>query len=221
MGAPIFYVYVAFRPWDGSPCYVGKGKGNRWRRHFRTSPNQNLANIIKKAGGTIPTVIIRSHLLEEEAFEIERAFIKAICRKAHGGPLVNLTDGGDGPSGARHSDEVKRARSRDLKAAWARPGARERGSLASSKVWAKRTTEQRLEWSRQSRLNASNQWKDKERVARLSEKAKLRWSNPDFREKCAEAQKQRWAAMSQQERDSIRSSLSLGQQKRRVREMRQ
>jgi hypothetical protein len=221
MRASVFYVYVAFRPWDGSPCYVGKGKGNRWRRHFRTSPNRNLANIIKKAGGTIPTVVIRRGLFEEEAFEIERAFIKAIGRKAHGGPLVNLTDGGDGPSGARHSDEVKRARSKDLKAAWGRPGARERGSLAASKVWAERTSEQRLEWSRRSSLNASDQWKNKERVARLSEKAKLRWSNPNFREKCAEAQKQRWAAMSQQERDSIRSSLSLGQQRRRVREMRQ
>jgi hypothetical protein len=25
-----WYVYVYFTPWDGQPCYVGKGKGGRW-----------------------------------------------------------------------------------------------------------------------------------------------------------------------------------------------
>ena len=40
--------------------------------------------------------------------ELERIFIKAIGREAHGGPLVNLTDGGEGPSGLECSEETRR-----------------------------------------------------------------------------------------------------------------
>lgn len=105
-GDVIFYVYVIFRL-DGSPCYVGKGKGNRYRRTPRHSKNPHLARICRNSGGYLPTVIIRSNLTEPEAFEIERAFIAAISREAHGGPLVNLTDGGEGPSGLSCSAETR------------------------------------------------------------------------------------------------------------------
>lgn len=103
----IFYVYIAFRPWDGTPCYVGKGKGKRWKCHSYRTHNPWLRRIITRAGGEIPVVVIRSLLSESEAFEIEVAFIKAIGRKASGGPLVNLTDGGEGISGHRHSEQVR------------------------------------------------------------------------------------------------------------------
>lgn len=93
-----FYVYVMFRPWNGIPCYVGKGSGRRATKPSRKL-NPHLENIIKKAGGSLPTVIIRSELNEKEAFDIEKAFIKAIGRKKNGGPLSNLTDGGDGTAG--------------------------------------------------------------------------------------------------------------------------
>jgi hypothetical protein len=101
-----FYVYIKFRP-DGSPCYVGKGKGNRHKVHEKFGTNRHLVNIIRNAGGSVPTVIIRSGLTEDEAFSMEVAFIKAIGREAHGGPLVNLTDGGNGSSGWNHSEETK------------------------------------------------------------------------------------------------------------------
>lgn len=92
------YVYVGFRP-NGIPCYVGKGKGKRWMFHEKARDHYNLhlACIIKKAGGSIPIVIVRKRLTEIEAFETEIALIKAIGRADLGlGPLVNLTDGGDG-----------------------------------------------------------------------------------------------------------------------------
>ena len=93
-----FYVYVIFRP-NGVPCYVGKGRGKRIDRHFRSAQNPHLASIIAQAGGQLPAVKIRQNLTDKVAKEIEVAFIAAIGREANGGPLVNLTDGGDGTAG--------------------------------------------------------------------------------------------------------------------------
>lgn len=101
-----FYVYALFRPWDGSPFYIGKGRGRRWLHHERRSyrPNRMIDAIVRKAarlGLDIPKVKIRSGLTEPEAFEIEIALIAAIGRKDRGGPLVNMTNGGEGPTGPK------------------------------------------------------------------------------------------------------------------------
>lgn len=101
-----FYIYVYFRL-DGSPCYVGKGSGKRWKAHEHRSCNPHLAAIIAKSGRELPKVKIRENLIESQAFEIERALIAAIGRKANGGPLVNMTDGGDGSSGRILSEEER------------------------------------------------------------------------------------------------------------------
>ena len=101
---PVFYVYLLFRM-NGIPCYVGKGKEDRWLDHERSRlsrTNRHLGNIIKQArslGKELPKIKLAEGLTEEKAFEIERLFIATIGREAHGGPLVNLTDGGDGISG--------------------------------------------------------------------------------------------------------------------------
>lgn len=100
----VFYVYVLFRPWNGVPCYVGKGKGARWLAHDQRPTNKHLANIIAKAGGAeLPKVKIRQWLREEDAFIIEQSLIRAIGRGSEG-PLVNLTDGGEGPSGLQFTE---------------------------------------------------------------------------------------------------------------------
>ncbi len=101
----IFYVYVVFRL-SGIPCYIGKGCKGRWQRHFRKSHNPHLANIIKAAGGELPVVIVRANLTAQEAFETEIALIAIIGRGCNG-PLVNETDGGDGPLGHRQTAEHK------------------------------------------------------------------------------------------------------------------
>lgn len=105
-----FYVYVVFRP-NGTPCYVGKGKGNRWRDHLRGSHNQHLRRIVSAAGGDVPIIVVRSGLQEPVAFDVERALIKAIGR-GRSGPLVNLTDGGDGMAGHQFSIESRMKMSR-------------------------------------------------------------------------------------------------------------
>jgi group I intron endonuclease len=105
-----FYVYIIFRP-SGAPCYVGKGCGKRWREHFKPSylkrhHNERLARIIKNAGGSLPVVIIRSGLTNQQAIDLEKAFIAAIGRSPNG-PLVNMTDGGDGQVGLIFSQATR------------------------------------------------------------------------------------------------------------------
>lgn len=107
--ALVFYVYVVFRL-DGRPCYVGKGKGARWQqygRHQRNNKHLLAINAAARAAGKeLPVVKIRSDLSESEALAVEAALISAIGRNP-AGPLVNLTDGGEGISGFRFSAESK------------------------------------------------------------------------------------------------------------------
>lgn len=100
-----FYVYVIFRL-DGAPCYVGKGRGDRWKRHATSSHNQHLARIFVKDGGELPVLKVREGLTDAQAMETEVAFIAAIGR-GECGPLVNKTDGGEGASGHTHTPESK------------------------------------------------------------------------------------------------------------------
>jgi len=103
-----FYVYVIFRP-NGEPCYVGKGQGKRCLEHFtaRGSHNPYLARIVKKHGGSLPLVKVQEGLAEIAAHEVEVALISAIGRWENGGPLANMTDGGEGISGLKHSAEAR------------------------------------------------------------------------------------------------------------------
>ncbi len=71
-----FYVYIYFKL-NGTPCYVGKGMGNRFKVHLTRTHNPRLASEITKAGGLLPVVIVRAGLTDEEAQETERAFIRA------------------------------------------------------------------------------------------------------------------------------------------------
>lgn len=110
--ALIFYVYVLFKPWDGSPFYIGKGKGRRYRQHAKTPQTPYMRRIFEKAKRLsleVPIVFIRENISESEAFQIERAFIAAIGRRDKGlGPLANLTDGGEGAANPSKSTIRKR-----------------------------------------------------------------------------------------------------------------
>jgi len=126
-----FYVYMYYRPWDGSPCYVGKGTRDRWLSHAKYGvrlANKNFANIFKKAQSLGLEVLkskIRENLTEQEAFEIEISIIKLIGRKENGGPLVNLTDGGEGVSGLVCSDEQRKRMSVSARERWKSPESRQ------------------------------------------------------------------------------------------------
>jgi hypothetical protein len=109
-----FYVYIIFRP-NGDPCYIGKGIRGRWKQHIIKSHNRRLRHIVAKAereGLDIPILKIREHLSNDEASETEIAFIAAIGRADLGlGPLVNLTDGGEGAPGWVPTGEYRKRQS--------------------------------------------------------------------------------------------------------------
>lgn len=100
-----YYVYVIFRPDTGEPCYVGKGKNRRWKQH-RKSHNAWLRKIYAKYGD-LPITKVREDLTNDDATITEIALIAVIGRHAHGGPLVNMTDGGEGTPGYVFPEHVK------------------------------------------------------------------------------------------------------------------
>lgn len=101
-----FYVYIHLKADDKTPFYIGKGFGDRAFR--KISRNKWWTNTVNKHGFDVE--FVKQELYENEAFDLETALIKKIGRKDLGlGPLVNLTDGGEGSTGMtfHHTDEAK------------------------------------------------------------------------------------------------------------------
>jgi hypothetical protein len=94
----VFYVYHWLRR-DGTPYYVGKGKGDRAYDKTRTACN----------APTDPAriVLIAENLTEEDAFWLEIEEIAKYGRRCDGGSLFNLTFGGEGTSGYKHKSDTK------------------------------------------------------------------------------------------------------------------
>jgi hypothetical protein len=84
----IYYVYAYLRRSDGTPYYIGKGKGKRVysSKHNVTVPSDKRY-----------IVFLEQNLSETGALALERRYIRWYGLKInHTGILYNLTEGGDG-----------------------------------------------------------------------------------------------------------------------------
>lgn len=100
-----FYVYAYLRSKDsatakaGTPYYIGKGNGRRaYKDHGRIRKPNDRNNII----------FIQTGLSESDAFRLENEMVLIYGRVDNNtGILRNLTNGGEGSSGFKHSEETK------------------------------------------------------------------------------------------------------------------
>lgn len=155
IASPQFYVYVLCRP-NGKPFYVGKGQGERIFKHdveARSGHRCHKCNVIRKIwreGGQVQRYIALETDDEQEAYAYERELIAMYGRQT----LCNRSDGGEGPSGVKHTAEVRRKQSAaqlarfarteerakhsaTLKAYFAQPGSREKVSAATKAFYAR------------------------------------------------------------------------------------
>lgn len=94
-----FYVYLHRKASDNSIFYVGKGKGFR---AYRTSGRSDYWNKKFNKHGLIVEILFKD-LIESEAFRLEIETIKNL--KESGENIINLTNGGEGMSGHKMSNE--------------------------------------------------------------------------------------------------------------------
>lgn len=112
-----FYVYTHHKATTGEIFYVGKGQG---RRAWDAAKNKRTAwwhSVARKHG--VRVEIAQDGLQEWAAFELEQELIALHGRQdQNNGPLVNLSDGGEGASGATVTPELAIRRGKGISQAW-------------------------------------------------------------------------------------------------------
>lgn len=155
MGEFYVYVYLDTRKpgnynyseyfFEYEPFYVGKGKRYRYRKHLyknsKNHSNKYLISKIKKIQKEThkhPIIFkIKNNLTENDAFLLEKKLIKIIGKKSEKGPLCNITEGGDGISGYKHSEKTKQKMKDFWKEHYKNPEAHLKISkgLKNSEIW--------------------------------------------------------------------------------------
>lgn len=106
-----FYVYFHCRP-DGSPFYVGKGTASRCR-NLRRRCNPHYLNVVEKYGKESIRVLAVECDDESMALRMENCAI--LILRALGADLTNVTEGGDGSVGLKHTPEARQKMSESQK----------------------------------------------------------------------------------------------------------
>lgn len=152
----VHYVYIHRRKTDGAPFYVGKGKGRRaWQKYGR---NRYWNHVEQKHGFEVQ--IVKDNLPEPCALSLERIIVSTIKE-----PLANMTEGGGGTTGWKHSEETK-----------ARIGAHWKG---------RKLNERQMEALRQSNAKRvmTDEWR--KRLSEASKRRKRTAQSPETRAKIA------------------------------------
>lgn len=156
-----YYTYAWLRE-DGTPYYIGKGRGRRaWRPE---GPSKDRVLILKK------------NITEAEAFRHEVYMISVFGRRdKNTGILHNFSDGGDGASGAVRSPET-RAKMSEAKKGKPRPDLAERNRQQKGVPRGPFTDEHRRNLSIANKNRAPF---SEETRRKMSESAKLRAADPE------------------------------------------
>ena len=98
----VFHTYAHYKP-QGGLFYIGKGSGDR--AHQKNGRNAYWNRVVAKYGN--PHVKILAYWdTEQEAMDHEVLLIS--CFKDMGYKLTNMSAGGDGCSGYKHTEEAKK-----------------------------------------------------------------------------------------------------------------
>lgn len=106
-----FYTYIYRDPSrQHEPIYVGKGHARRAWHHLKRKGRHPFVQRLRcmRKNNIDPSIEIIDALDESHAFLMEECLIQIIGRKDLGrGPLLNLTDGGDGVSNPSVDTRIK------------------------------------------------------------------------------------------------------------------
>lgn len=178
-----FYVYTHHKATTGEIFYVGKGQG---RRAWDAAKNKRTAwwhYVARKHG--VRVEIVQDGLQEWAAFELEQKLIALHGRQdQNDGPLVNLSDGGEGgASGVKRLEHTRKAMSKAAQTRWSNTKAgREAQSKTAKLRWEKPNARaQQAERSKQNWQKTSDKVKKE-----VSEISKARWNVESYRHKVTE-----------------------------------
>lgn len=208
-----FYVYVLSDPRDGVPFYVGKGSGWRAVRHVRGQAHSvPVKNKIAKLarGGVQPLLSVTPVDDESHAFFLESCLILAHGRRDQKkGPLLNLTDGGEGMAGWIASPETREKIKRH------RNSPERREQLRIAHVGAKRSDETR----RKIAEKAKGRRPSEATRAKLSavQRGKKR-TNPEYLARLSAAVAAAHARNPRTHSEETKQKMRAAQQARRARE---
>ena len=172
-----FYVYAFYRK-DWTIYYIGKGCGNRaWKKCGRSIHLPNDKDRI---------VILKKDMSEQEAFVHEIFLIKKYGRKDNGtGILRNRTDGGEGSSGYKPSDETKEKMREAKLGKKASPETLENMSGENNHNFGKKASPETLLKLREAKLGKK---RSSEFIKNMSE-TRLGVKNPMYNKKLSDATK--------------------------------
>jgi group I intron endonuclease len=105
----MFYTYAHYKASNNEMFYIGKGTKNRYLS--KKNRNKHWNNIVSKHG--FVSKILAWWDKEEDALEHEKVLISSL--RDIGVSLCNATNGGEGISGFKHSEEAKEKMSKDRK----------------------------------------------------------------------------------------------------------
>jgi len=216
-----FYTYIHRTADDGRIFYVGKGSGNRaWKPFDRSDWWHKTA---KKHGFEVE--ICAQWKTENEAFEHEKFLI--LCFNDLGFRLVNLTAGGDGPSGYRHTNESKELMSRRTKEFWSKEENIQRMKLIRQNQWStesrtKSSIAQQKRWTEEEKIKHSliliAAYSSEERKKMQREKSPLVNNGRVYEEKKQAAIRNYWLseqAMSEEAKKKRSEARKIGWETRR------